>query len=64
MGQRQCSAPGSGNTLSGNVGESGSISDDWNAPGAHRDGGKESDETQRDGCLSDPLTLPPPSTVS
>lgn len=38
LGQRQCSAPGSGKSVPGSVEVSGSIGDDWNAPGAHRDG--------------------------
>ena len=38
LGQRQCSAPGAGKRVPGSVEESGSIGDDWNVPGAHRDG--------------------------
>ena len=63
LGQRQCSAPGSGKRVSGSVEESGSIGDDWNVPGAHRDGREIGRGAWRrmSLCLHVPL---PPSTVS
>lgn len=63
LGQRQCSAPGSGKRVPGSVEESGSIGDDWNVPGAHRDGSEIGRGARRrmSLCLHVPL---PPSTVS
>jgi len=57
LGQRQCSAPGSGISLPGNVKESGSIGDDWNAPGAPGPAAKSDRNARRETNVS-PTSTP------